>query len=97
MIDTSVAGSTLLTYKLADEDFALDINKVREVLDLEADHIEPPPRIGSRLHAEFIRGMGKQGERFIIILDIDKLFSEDELSLVQRVRAENESARSVAA
>ena len=55
---------------------------VREVLDLTADQIEPPPRMGMKLKSEFIRGMGKQGESFIIILDIDKIFSSDELCTI---------------
>ncbi len=55
---------------------------VREVLDLSADQIEPPPRMGMKLKSEFIRGMGKQGETFIIILDIDKIFSSDELCVI---------------
>ena len=56
---------------------------VREVLDLAADQIEPPPRMGMKLRSEFIRGMGKQGETFIIILDIDRIFSSDELCVMQ--------------
>lgn len=56
---------------------------VREVLDLSADQIEPPPRMGMKLRSDFIRGMGKQGESFIIILDIDKIFSTDELCVMQ--------------
>lgn len=55
---------------------------VREVLDLTADQIEPPPRMGMKLKSEFIRGMGKQGESFIILLDIDKIFSSDELCTI---------------
>ena len=58
---------------------------VQEVLDLGPDMIEPAPKIGTRLKTEFIRGMGKRDEQFIIILDIDKVFSVDELSLVQAV------------
>lgn len=56
---------------------------VREVLDLASEEIEPPPRMGMKLKSEFIRGMGKQGESFIIILDIDKIFSCDELVMLQ--------------
>lgn len=55
---------------------------VREVLDLAAEQIEPPPRMGMKLKSEFIRAMGKQGESFIIILDIDKIFSSDELCTI---------------
>jgi purine-binding chemotaxis protein CheW len=51
---------------------------VQEVLDLEPDQIEPAPRIGTKLNTDFIKGMGKHGEQFIIILDIDKVFSADD-------------------
>jgi purine-binding chemotaxis protein CheW len=55
---------------------------VQEVLDLEPDQIEPAPRIGTKLNTDFIRGMGKHSDQFIIILDIEKVFSVDELELV---------------
>ena len=53
-----------------------------EVLDLEPEQIEPPPKIGTGLDTEFIRGMGKHDERFLIILDIDRVFSSEELAMV---------------
>jgi purine-binding chemotaxis protein CheW len=58
-------------------------DSVQEVLDLEPDEIEPPPKIGTKLNTDFIRGMGKRDEQFIIILNIDKVFSADELSEVK--------------
>ena len=61
------------------------VDSVKEVMDLDTDHIEPPPSIGSQLNTEFIRGMGKQDNQFIIILDIEKIFSSEELELVQQV------------
>jgi purine-binding chemotaxis protein CheW len=63
-------------------------DSVQEVLELDAERIEPPPRIGTRLKTEFIRGMGNHDDRFLIILDIDRVFSVDELSLVQGVGEE---------
>ena len=57
-------------------------DSVKEVFELDPAQIEPPPRIGTRLNTEFIRGMGKQDDQFIIILDIDRIFSADELTLV---------------
>jgi purine-binding chemotaxis protein CheW len=53
---------------------------VQEVLDLEPDQIEPAPRIGTKLNTDFIKGMGKHAENFIIILDIDKVFSSDDMA-----------------
>jgi purine-binding chemotaxis protein CheW len=57
-------------------------DSVKEVFELDPSQIEPPPRIGTRLNTDFIKGMGKQDEQFIIILDIDRIFSADELTLV---------------
>jgi purine-binding chemotaxis protein CheW len=63
-------------------------DSVQEVMDLAAEQIEPPPRLGMRLKTEFIKGMGKRGALFTIILDIDKIFSLEEMALVQTVHAE---------
>ena len=54
-------------------------DSVQEVLDLDPGQIEPAPRIGVRLNTDFLTGMGKHDDRFIMILDIDKVFSCDEL------------------
>ena len=52
-------------------------DSVQEVLDLEPEQIEPPPRIGSKLNIDSIMGMGKHNDQFIIILNIDKVFSAE--------------------
>lgn len=59
------------------------VDSVQEVIELEPQEIEPAPRIGTRLNTEFINGMGKRDDNFIIILDIDKVFSAEELEIVQ--------------
>ncbi len=58
-------------------------DSVQEVMSMEPDQIEPAPKIGTRLKTEFIKGMGKKDDEFIIILDNDKVFSADELTIVQ--------------
>jgi purine-binding chemotaxis protein CheW len=75
IVEISVDGDTTVLGALADS--------VQEVIDLGPEQIEPAPRIGTRLRTEFIRGMGKRDDQFVIILDIDKIFSADELSIVQ--------------
>ena len=80
IVEVTVDGETTVLGALADS--------VQEVIDLGQGQIEPAPRIGTKLNTDFIKGMGKQDERFIIILDIDKVFSVDELSLVKETQAE---------
>ena len=50
-------------------------DSVPEVIDLDADQIVPPPRMGTRIDTGVIRGMGKRDDHFLIILDIDRVFS----------------------
>jgi len=58
-------------------------DSVQEVVEMEPDYIEPAPHIGTRLNTEFIKGMGKVNNDFIMILDIDKVFSTNDLLAVQ--------------
>jgi purine-binding chemotaxis protein CheW len=64
-------------------------DSVHEVIDIEPANINPPPRIAMRWRADFIQGMGKRGEDFIIILDVDAVFSSDELAMVPEIAAQN--------
>ncbi len=73
--EVDVDGETTVLGAMADS--------VQEVLDLEPGQIEPPTRIGTKLNTDFIKGMGKRDEQFIMILDIDKVFSVEELGAVQ--------------
>jgi len=66
------------------------VDSVKEVMDLDSEHIEPPPSIGTLLKTEYIRGMGKQDDQFIIILDIEKIFSSDELAFLKDTSDEEE-------
>lgn len=56
---------------------------VQEVLDLDPAQIEPPPRLGSRLRTEFIQGMGNIDGQFVILLDIDRVFTAEELAVIE--------------
>ncbi|MBF0273485.1 MAG: chemotaxis protein CheW [Magnetococcales bacterium] len=58
-------------------------DSVKEVMELDPDHIEPPPKIGTGMRTDFICGMGKQNDAFVILLDTDKIFSVTELALLQ--------------
>lgn len=56
------------------------VDSVQEVFELDPESIEPAPRIGIQLRNGFIKGMGKKDDRFVIILDIERVFSYEELS-----------------
>lgn len=64
-------------------------DSVHEVIELEPGNINPPPRIAMRWRTEFIQGMGKRGTDFIIILNVNAVFSSNDLALVQNTAVEN--------
>ena len=75
VVEVQVEDESMVVGALADA--------VREVLEVRTDQIEPPPRLGTRLNTEFITGMGKVDEQFMILLNIDRIFNSNELAVVQ--------------
>jgi purine-binding chemotaxis protein CheW len=63
-------------------------DSVHEVIELDPGNINPPPRIAMRWRTDFIQGMGKRGDDFIIILDVNAVFSSEELALVKDIDAQ---------
>jgi purine-binding chemotaxis protein CheW len=61
-------------------------DSVEEVIDLEPDQIKPAPKIGTQIRTDFIKGMGTRENQFIMILDIDRVFSTDQLSVAREAR-----------
>jgi len=80
IVEPQVEGETARFGALADS--------VQEVLALDPSDILPPPRLGSGMRTEFIRNMARRDDgRFLIILDIRKVFSREELSEALDVEA----------
>jgi purine-binding chemotaxis protein CheW len=52
-------------------------DSVQMVLDLPPEQVEAVPKMGTDLNTDFIKGMGRQEERFLIILDIDTILAQE--------------------
>ncbi|MBF0561390.1 MAG: chemotaxis protein CheW [Alphaproteobacteria bacterium] len=75
VLDMQVEGTSLIIGVLAD--------RVYEVATLEANDTEPPPNIGVRWRSEAIRGIGRRGDAFIIILNLNRVLTSDELNVIE--------------
>lgn len=75
VVEVQIDGEVIVVGALADA--------VREVQDIRADQVEPPPKLGTRLRTDFIAGMGKVDEQFMILLNLDCIFNSEELIFVQ--------------
>lgn len=60
-------------------DVGVVVDAVNEVLEIAAADIEPPPAFGARICSEFIAGIGKINGRFVILLDVDHVFSAEDI------------------
>jgi purine-binding chemotaxis protein CheW len=84
--EQSVNTCIIITEVSADDDTTVLgclADSVQEVIELDGGSIAPPPKIGRSLKTGFIKGMGRRDDRFVMILDIDLVFSTEELSLVR--------------
>ena len=61
-------------------ELGLLVDAVSEVVEIAADAIEPPPDFGTAVRRDFIRGIGKQGSRFVVVLDPDRAFDVEDMA-----------------
>ena len=53
-------------------------DSVSQVISMPENNILPAPAFGTRVRIDFLRGMGKSGDKFVLVLDIDKVLSADD-------------------
>lgn len=64
------------------QDIGVIVDAVSEVLEIRGEQIEPTPAFGARIRTDFIHGMGKVDGKFVIILNVNKVLSLDDLALL---------------
>lgn len=62
------------------------IDKIERVISIEFNQIQPPPQMLSGIGAEYIEGVVKQNESYLIIIDTQKLFNAKELQKIDEIR-----------
>jgi purine-binding chemotaxis protein CheW len=75
IVDVEFEGTPIVIGALADS--------VSEVFDLDSTEIEPAPKMGTQIRMDFLKGMGQHGDGFVMILDIDRVFTADDLKVIK--------------
>ena len=75
------------------QEVGIMVDAVNEVLDIAAADIEPPPTFGTRIRPEFIQGLGKINGKFVILLDVNHVFSSADLAALSALEADAPPAR----
>jgi purine-binding chemotaxis protein CheW len=71
IVEVRLGGETSLMGVVADA--------VSQVLELSSEEIEPPPAFGTKVRLEYLQGMAKSGRKFVLLLEIDRVLSSDEI------------------
>jgi len=79
VVEVQLDGETTILGALADS--------VKEVADIEPEQIQPPPRVGTSIKTDFIRGMGQRESELVVILDIDRVFAAEQMTDLRAVAA----------
>jgi purine-binding chemotaxis protein CheW len=69
------------------QDMGVVVDAVNEVLEIPRDQIEPPPAFGAKIRTDFIDGMGKVNNKFVIILSVDNVLSLQDLTVLGQLGA----------
>ena len=61
------------------------VDEVSEVVDIDADQLEPPPSFGATIDTAFILAMGKLEKNVVVLLDVDKVLTSGEMAMVNKI------------
>lgn len=67
------------------QDIGIVVDSVSAVLEIPGSEIEPAPRFGAKIRTDFISGMGKINDKFVVILDLSRVLSVDEMVMLAQV------------
>ena len=84
IVEAAADGETVIIGALVDA--------VRGVWVFEQNQLEPPPKVGMKFNLELIHAIGKTDSDFTMILNVDKVLSDDDLSLAKEMLETGESA-----
>jgi len=89
IIEVNIEGTSTILGALADS--------VQEVIDLKQEQLEDAPSFGTRINNDFVQYMGKLEDRFVIVLDMNKVFSLEQINKVETSSTEGNDSSSTEA
>ncbi|WP_426304448.1 chemotaxis protein CheW [Acidovorax facilis] len=88
ILETEVAATHHPESHRQTQQMGVVVDAVSEVLEIPPTEIEPPPAFGARIRIDFIQGMGKVAGKFVVILDVARILSLDEVAVLATIQAE---------
>lgn len=77
--------TVVIVVNVADRIVGIVVDGVSDVMTLTPEQIKPAPEFGVTLSSDFLSGLGSLEDRMLVLVDIDKLLTSDEMALVEKV------------
>ena len=77
--------TVVIILNVADRVMGMVVDSVSDVITLTTDQIKPAPAMGAALDTNYLIGLGTLDERMVILVDIDKLLSAEDIGLVEKL------------
>ena len=81
------AFTVVIILNLGGRVMGMVVDSVSDVITLKPEQIKPAPSMGSVLDTEYLTGLGTLDERMLILIDLDRLMSSDEMGLIEKLAA----------
>ncbi|WP_280549454.1 MULTISPECIES: chemotaxis protein CheW [unclassified Halomonas] len=79
--------TVVIVVNVADRVVGIVVDGVSDVMTLTPEQIKPAPEFGVTLSSDFLSGLGSLEDRMLVLVDIDKLLTSEEMALVERTSA----------
>lgn len=77
--------TVIMILEVAGRIMGIIVDSVSDVINLDEDDIQPTPSFSTKIRTDFIKSLGKKNEKFIIMLDMDRVLSEKELEATDSI------------
>jgi purine-binding chemotaxis protein CheW len=82
----------ILEQEGSEQDMGVVVDSVNAVVDVNPTDIEPAPSFGARVRVDFIQGMWKYQDQFVVVLDLAKVLSVEEITQIVSLAQEQDAA-----
>jgi purine-binding chemotaxis protein CheW len=77
--------SVVVIFQTNNKTVGMIVDEVSDVLNIEKEEIQDTPEFSTGINTKFVKGIGKVGKKLVIILDIEKILTNDELLNLNKV------------
>lgn len=81
------SDARIIVVEVASRVIGFTVDRVNEVLRIDSSIVEPPPSMVSGIDSDYVEGVGKLDDRLLILLNLERLFSDEDLDQIDQVKA----------